>query len=311
MSSSTTSSKTVLFYFHSSNPQQPADPPSPPDTRSFVTDLFTALSSRSYLTINSTLSSSVAALPKPSLSPTTTRRHTSRSRSPRRQSEDSYRHRDRRTSPDRGQKRSYYDRDAAGFNSDASPDSHRNGYNSNSRGSKVPRRGGRGGGGNERWTRGGGIDSNVGKPSGRGQGEQGSPTSTNNVPLAFPMMTGAANNVPPIVPGLPAMPWMPPMVNSDDPMSAFFAAQAAAWGAAATAATGVGEAGERKKVVKKVGVRCKDYDEKGFCMKGDMCPYEHGMDHIGISLPSIPLVRYSRSMSGCHSLGTSNQIITF
>ncbi|OAQ25203.1 hypothetical protein K457DRAFT_129181 [Linnemannia elongata AG-77] len=26
--------------------------------------------------------------------------------------------------------------------------------------------------------------------------------------------------------------------------------------------------------------RCRDYDEKGFCMRGDMCPYDHGDDRI-------------------------------
>ncbi|KAI7896574.1 uncharacterized protein EV154DRAFT_491488 [Mucor mucedo] len=26
--------------------------------------------------------------------------------------------------------------------------------------------------------------------------------------------------------------------------------------------------------------QCRDYNEKGFCMRGDMCPYDHGMDRI-------------------------------
>ncbi|XP_072040511.1 LOW QUALITY PROTEIN: RNA-binding protein 26-like [Amphiura filiformis] len=26
--------------------------------------------------------------------------------------------------------------------------------------------------------------------------------------------------------------------------------------------------------------RCRDYDEKGFCMRGDMCPYDHGVDPV-------------------------------
>ncbi|KAI9032860.1 hypothetical protein CLU79DRAFT_830695 [Phycomyces nitens] len=26
--------------------------------------------------------------------------------------------------------------------------------------------------------------------------------------------------------------------------------------------------------------RCRDYNEKGFCMRGDMCPYDHGVDRI-------------------------------
>ena len=26
--------------------------------------------------------------------------------------------------------------------------------------------------------------------------------------------------------------------------------------------------------------RCRDYDEKGFCMKGDMCKFDHGNDAL-------------------------------
>lgn len=63
-------------------------------------------------------------------------------------------------------------------------------------------------------------------------------------------------------------------------MGAFLAAQAAAWGFPPVMGVPGMKPGEEKKIVKKIGERCKDYDEKGFCMKGDMCPYEHGMDHI-------------------------------
>jgi len=44
-----------------------------------------------------------------------------------------------------------------------------------------------------------------------------------------------------------------------------------------------GAGAQRKPVERKIGERCKDYDEKGYCMQGDMCPYEHGMDHIVIA----------------------------
>ena len=50
-----------------------------------------------------------------------------------------------------------------------------------------------------------------------------------------------------------------------------------------TPVTGKDPSVQRKPVEKKVGERCKDYDEKGYCMQGDMCPYEHGMDHIVIA----------------------------
>ncbi|XP_036425660.1 RNA-binding protein 26 isoform X1 [Colossoma macropomum] len=36
--------------------------------------------------------------------------------------------------------------------------------------------------------------------------------------------------------------------------------------------------------------RCRDYDEKGFCMRGDMCPFDHGSDPVvveDVNLPSI------------------------
>ena len=30
----------------------------------------------------------------------------------------------------------------------------------------------------------------------------------------------------------------------------------------------------------KINARCRDYDTKGFCARGNMCPFEHGTDHI-------------------------------
>uniref|UniRef100_A0A8D3CKW5 RNA binding motif protein 26 n=1 Tax=Scophthalmus maximus TaxID=52904 RepID=A0A8D3CKW5_SCOMX len=36
--------------------------------------------------------------------------------------------------------------------------------------------------------------------------------------------------------------------------------------------------------------RCRDYDEKGFCMRGDMCPFDHGSDPVvveDVNLPNI------------------------
>ena len=30
----------------------------------------------------------------------------------------------------------------------------------------------------------------------------------------------------------------------------------------------------------KVNVRCRDYDTKGFCARGNLCSFEHGNDHI-------------------------------
>ncbi|KAK9357906.1 hypothetical protein V1504DRAFT_332130 [Lipomyces starkeyi] len=36
-------------------------------------------------------------------------------------------------------------------------------------------------------------------------------------------------------------------------------------------------------VAQKKKGRCRSYDEKGYCMKGDMCPYEHGQERIIVS----------------------------
>ncbi|XP_063809066.1 RNA-binding protein 26 isoform X2 [Pseudophryne corroboree] len=34
--------------------------------------------------------------------------------------------------------------------------------------------------------------------------------------------------------------------------------------------------------------RCRDYDEKGFCMRGDMCPFDHGSDPVVVEDVNIP-----------------------
>ncbi|XP_064609964.1 RNA-binding protein 26-like isoform X2 [Liolophura sinensis] len=36
--------------------------------------------------------------------------------------------------------------------------------------------------------------------------------------------------------------------------------------------------------------RCKDYDEKGFCMRGDLCPFDHGLDPVIVEDINIPPV---------------------
>ncbi|KAK9372729.1 uncharacterized protein V1513DRAFT_404617 [Lipomyces chichibuensis] len=44
-------------------------------------------------------------------------------------------------------------------------------------------------------------------------------------------------------------------------------------------------------VVQKKKGRCRSYDEKGYCMKGDMCPYEHGQERIIVSGTQPPAER--------------------
>ncbi|XP_032812207.1 RNA-binding protein 26 isoform X5 [Petromyzon marinus] len=34
--------------------------------------------------------------------------------------------------------------------------------------------------------------------------------------------------------------------------------------------------------------RCRDYDEKGFCMRGDMCPFDHGADPLVVEDVNLP-----------------------
>ncbi|XP_069496000.1 RNA-binding protein 26 [Ambystoma mexicanum] len=34
--------------------------------------------------------------------------------------------------------------------------------------------------------------------------------------------------------------------------------------------------------------RCRDYDEKGFCMRGDMCPFDHGSDPVVVEDMNLP-----------------------
>ncbi|XP_061671093.1 RNA-binding protein 26 isoform X2 [Syngnathoides biaculeatus] len=34
--------------------------------------------------------------------------------------------------------------------------------------------------------------------------------------------------------------------------------------------------------------RCRDYDEKGFCMRGDMCPFDHGSDPVVVEDVGLP-----------------------
>jgi RNA-binding protein 26 len=167
-------------------------------------------------------------------------------------------HRIRSPVGNRVPKRSYYDRD------EPDEEDRFKSASGRERGSKMPRRSGNGPG---RWVARGSLDGG----NGRGGFKHTQPTASG---------TAAPGQAPPFgmpmsAPG-PFPAWMPP-ANPGDPMAAFLAAQAAAaWQFQAGGAKPDGE----KKVVKKVGQRCKDYDEKGFCMKGDMCPYEHGVDHI-------------------------------
>lgn len=64
--------------------------------------------------------------------------------------------------------------------------------------------------------------------------------------------------------GFPALPGFPPFPGAGSPLDQ--------------------NVGERRSsgsfAARRPGERCRDYDTKGFCAAGSMCPYEHGSDHI-------------------------------
>lgn len=80
-------------------------------------------------------------------------------------------------------------------------------------------------------------------------------------------------------------PGFPPL-DPNNPMAAIMAMQAMGFpampGFPSFPGAGPSASGDRKSsesmVPKKVGQRCRDYDTKGFCAAGSMCPYEHGID---------------------------------
>ena len=255
----------------------------------FVNDVFNAIKSKSYLSINSTLIGGGLRLSTPTQENTATYSPPpAKSQSPvssrRTRSPDQPRYNPKKRS------HGYIDRDAP-------PVEQERNYAPRSRGAKAPRRGGSGRGdgkfdGNSRWSRGGGEFGND-----RGQKNYLSATQQTfpaDLPLISPGGTMPAMS-------LPGMPW------GNDPMSQFLAAQAAVAAAAIggwpmlpfpmpvsksqlpplnTSVQGkrrLSNSSDSKKVAKRLGQRCKDYDEKGYCMQGDACPYEHGQDHLVVA----------------------------
>ena len=140
------------------------------------------------------------------------------------------------------------------------------------------------------------VGGSVGRWGSRGDmtglGNRGGAREVASPPVGMPYPGVVGFGVPPPVAMPPAFPW-----PEDPTMAALLAMQAAtAWTGIpgfpsvlppavppAKDVTSAVAAVQRKPVERKVGERCKDYDEKGYCMQGDMCPYEHGMDHIVIS----------------------------
>lgn len=85
----------------------------------------------------------------------------------------------------------------------------------------------------------------------------GFPSFDQNNPLAAMMALTAM--------GFPNMPGMPPFSPSQSPYQPNT---------------------RRPMPPKKPGQRCRDYETKGFCVRGVSCPYEHGNDHLVIPGPN-------------------------
>ncbi|CAN4115573.1 unnamed protein product [Withania somnifera] len=50
--------------------------------------------------------------------------------------------------------------------------------------------------------------------------------------------------------------------------------------------------------------RCKDFEERGFCLRGDMCPMEHGVNHIVVEdVQSLSQFNLPVSLPNAHMLG--------
>lgn len=271
-----------------------ADPLS--DTETFVNDVFAAIQAKSYLSVNSTVSGAAvgsistasppqqlpsAPLPLSPQAQSQPQPQPQLQRTPEAapaaidEDEDMDEYKPDRASipptfnpaapsftpqePERGQKRSYYDRDR-----DPSYD---NQSSTSSRSFKAPRRGyERGGANGGRWAGRGNMGMGRGGPIRDDRDLSTSPL------FKSPTTTG-------LLPGMPGFVW-----PEDPNLTAMMAMQAAGLlSATFPVVPPVADAGSpppRKPVERKVGERCKDYDQMGYCMKGDMCPYEHGNDPI-------------------------------
>ena len=161
-------------------------------------------------------------------------------------------------------KRSYNDREGDGDSSDLQ-------YGRSDRSIKLVRRGGRGARGDSAR----GRPDYLGGRGGRGGGLREQNFSTHGIP-------GLAQS-PPLP--FPLMPPLPPELPFDpNDMGSIMALQAmGVWPPGPSIfqpAGGQQPPSAEMPAVRKTRGRCRDYDTKGFCTRGNSCPYEHGMDHI-------------------------------
>ncbi|KAK6507482.1 hypothetical protein TWF481_005913 [Arthrobotrys musiformis] len=240
-------------------------------TTPFVDQLFAALRSKSYLSVNSTLHSGLLTTPTPHTAPVSTSQPTPVQDDA--ESEDSYTPKSpgipppqvfqQNTNP---KKRGYYDRDAPGANQHQA-----GGHYANSR-TKNPKTQGRGGNRNtgngsfdpySKWTRGGGEFGRTGQMP-----QQQAPQA------AFPMN---------MIPGAGVLP-IPnaQMPFGTDPMTQLLAAQAVAslqggWNPLAMFTPNPNMMAALEPQQNNRGKRgvCHSFEQKGYCRRGDNCPYMH------------------------------------
>jgi RNA-binding protein 26 len=158
-------------------------------------------------------------------------------------------------------------------------------YNGNDRAFKQPRRGGamnRGGQYDNFGHHRGGFNPNVGPMHAQGgQGQQN----------GFPQM-----------PGMPTPPPGMPPFDPNNPMAAIMAMQA--MGFPVPGMPGMGNNNGNGSVGGGRG-RCRDYDTKGYCARGNSCRYEHGAGSIyvppgkndGMSISALESFNYRLNLT--------------
>jgi RNA-binding protein 26 len=123
----------------------------------------------------------------------------------------------------------------------------------------------------------GGVGGNMGRGNydnfnGRG-GFQGRPPSAGMPSQGFPNM-----------PGLPSPPPGMPPLDPNNPMAAMLAMQAMGFPVPGMPgfpqASSPGTRGPPTQGMQPKKQRCRDYDQKGFCARGNTCMFEHGQDSI-------------------------------
>ena len=135
----------------------------------------------------------------------------------------------------------------------------------------------------------GGMGRNMGRGNfdnlnnGRG-GFQGRPSSGGLPPQGLPNM-----------PGMPSPPPGMPQMDPNNPMAAILAMQAAGYPLPGMPPFPQASLPEVRGMPQKKQ-RCRDYDQKGFCARGNTCMFEHGQDSIYVP-PGIKREEYDPTNS--------------